>query len=398
MSKESVQQLNTARRNYSLTADGKLQRLDVAELLAKPAPRIEWVWDGYLEGGTVAQLHGAGGSGKSLLMMALVRAMLDGYPFLGRETFPSRAVIIDAENPTGETHRRLERMGFAEVSSRVSYWQAEDAIFTDLVAAEELLCRHVEAGRADLLVIDSQRACWPGDENEATEVRPFYAMLRRVANATAACILVVHHDNKSGGYSGSGDLNNAVDSRLHLVRDEDGSITLFHEKLRSDVEQPPVRYRVHLEDGLYAFTLETVRTLRGDVLAVLDDEWRTAAEVAKAAGIRREDAESELWRLTRSGDAQHAVGPAGRSPKAKCWRTPQNTRDESGRVPAGELGDYSSPDLHTPRRGVESGRVEVADSSHTRDDPGRVDSAPSDAEVERLLQLGDDLGLTGGAA
>ncbi len=138
-------------------------------------------------------------------------------------------------------------------------------------------------------------------------------MLRRVTTATGAAILVLHHDNRGGSYSGSGDLNAAVDSRMHLVRDDDGLITLTHEKLRSDLPQEPLCYRLHLEDGRFAFALEEVRTLRGDVLAVLDDGWLTAPEIAKAAGIRRDDAEAELRapHPLRRGSARRRAG--GRS-------------------------------------------------------------------------------------
>ncbi len=374
MTEPTVQQLNAARRNEALTANGRLQRLDIAELLAKAAPPIDWIWNGYIEAGTVCLLHGDGGTGKSLLMLALVRAAIGGYTFLGRDTFPSRAVIFDAENPTGETHRRLERMDYAHVSNRIAYWQADDAIFgPDLAASQELLCRHVEAGRADLLVIDSQRACWPGDEKEATEVRPFYAMLRRVANATACAVLVIHHDNKSGGYSGSSDLNAGVDSRLQLIRDEDGLITLKHEKIRSDVEQPPLCYRLHLENGLYAFTLEADGTDRGKVLGALTGEWQISEEIAKRATMRKVDVERELGHIARSGDAEYAEGPQGRHPNAKCWRLRQKTWDGLGRVPAGDAGDHPSPELLSPHRGEHSGRVEVANPSRLPDDLGRVD-------------------------
>jgi hypothetical protein len=274
-----VAQLDRARRNLRLQAGDKLTRLDIGSLLDGPAPRIDWLWDGYLESGTICQLHGDGGVGKSILAAALVRAAIGGHPFLGRDTFPIRAVVIDGENPTNEIHRRLERLAYRPVADRVRYWQAEDAIFADLVKAEELLCEHLTNPVADLLVLDSQRALWYGEENEAQAVRPFLSMLRRAANATGAAILTLHHDNRGGRYSGSSDLNAGIDSRLHLVRDDDGSITLSHEKLRSDVPQPPLRYRLGLDAGLYTFTLLEAGELPRAAV--------TAAELIRANGRMR---------------------------------------------------------------------------------------------------------------
>jgi hypothetical protein len=349
MTKPTIAELNAARRHLPLTADGRLQRLDVADLLSRPEPMIDWLWDGYLEAGTVAQLHGNGGAGKSILALALARAITGGHDFLGRRTWPERVLVIDGENPTSEVHRRLSRLDFKSVADKISYWQAQDAIFGDLAKAEEMLCQHVAAHRAGLVVLDSQRALWYGEENEAGAVRQFLAMLRRVANTTAATILDLHHDAKHGGYSGSTDLNAGVDSRLHLIRNEDdGSVMLRHEKLRSDVEQPPLRYHLHLEDGLYAFTLEQVHTDQGRVLEALTDEWQISEEIAQVASVRRVEAEHELRALTRAGRAEHVVGPDGRHPTAKCWRLPQKTRDGLGRVAASDAGDHPSPDLHTP--------------------------------------------------
>jgi hypothetical protein len=345
------QRLDLARRRSAqatAAAGVAITALDLAVLLEKPAPAIDWLWNGYLEMGTVAQLHGDGGAGKSILAAALARAITGGHDFLGRETFIGRVVVIDGENPLGEIHRRLDRLEYQSVTERVRYFVADDAIFTDHAQTELLLTGLADAQRADLIVLDSQRALWPGEENEAIAVRRFYAMLRRVAYQTGAAVLVLHHDRRAGGYSGSSDLNAGVDSRLHLIRDEDGRVTLKHEKLRSDVEQPPVSYRLHLEDERYAFTIEEAGTPREALLDALTGEWQTAPEIAKAAGVRRDQAQQLLTALTRSGDAETATGPPGRSSKAICWKRLVRTRDESGRVPHGRPVTDSSPDLHTP--------------------------------------------------
>jgi AAA domain-containing protein len=154
--------LNQARNNARLNAlrdgNGRLQRLDVDQLLANPVPAIDWLWSGYIERGTICQLHGAGGAGKSILAAALVRAACSAYPFLGRDTWPSRSVIVDGENPTPEIHRRLERLAYQGLGDHVSYFQASEAIFGDLDEAEDMLRVLVEEAIADLVVLDSQRA------------------------------------------------------------------------------------------------------------------------------------------------------------------------------------------------------------------------------------------------
>jgi hypothetical protein len=333
-------------------ASERLTRVDIGALLSQPAPPIDWLWDGLVERGTVCQLHGAGGAGKSILAAALVRAAAGGVPFLGHDTQRIRAVVIDGENPTSELHRRLDRLDYRRIADRVRLLQADDAIFDQPDQAEQTLIAHITDSLAEICVLDSQRALWPGEENEAGPVRRFYTMLRRVANTTAAAVLVLHHDNRAGAYSGSSDLNAGVDSRLHLVRDEAGSVTLKHEKLRSDIPQEPIRYRLHLEHGAYAFELEQARSLGSDVLDALTSEWQTAREIAKHCGRRLEDVMRELQAATRRGVLESAVGPPGRRPEAKCWRMCSQPAEHLGTPLQGEARDGCSRAGHTPVGGA----------------------------------------------
>jgi hypothetical protein len=85
----SIARLDSARRDLRLQADDRLTRLDIGSLLDAPAPRIDWLWDGYLEAGTICQLHGDGGVGKSILAAALVRAAIGESTPKDRTATPS---------------------------------------------------------------------------------------------------------------------------------------------------------------------------------------------------------------------------------------------------------------------------------------------------------------------
>jgi hypothetical protein len=198
---------------------GRIEFVELAQLLAtEPAP-AQWVWHGYIERGCLTLLHGQGGLGKSVLVFALAREAARGGELLGWPVTRSRVLYLDGENPTPIIHRRLFQLGFSSKDTvAVAFGQVRDAIFNDLDDAEQELIELITASASELVLLDSQRALWPGDEREAGEVRAFYSMLRRVAEATGAAIVVVHHDNKAGGYSGSTDLNASVDIRLHIDR------------------------------------------------------------------------------------------------------------------------------------------------------------------------------------
>src|SRR5438128_1450340 len=84
------------------SANRQLVEINVADLLSKPPDPVDWIWDGYVPRGMLTLWHGAGGVGKSLTVLAMLRAAISGSRFLGRDTWPVRAAYIDAENPPSE--------------------------------------------------------------------------------------------------------------------------------------------------------------------------------------------------------------------------------------------------------------------------------------------------------
>jgi hypothetical protein len=366
-----------------------LNRLDLAAILASDPPEHEWVWEGYLERGTLAVLHGDGGTGKSILTGALTRAMTLGGSCLDQGTTQGRVLIFDGENPLPEIARRLHRLGFTLTThDRLTYVRASEPILTgELDQLRELI---LELGPL-LVILDSQRALWDGDEREANEVRALYRRLQAIAEQTSCAILLIHHDRRTGGYSGTSDVNNAVDTRLWLERPDPEQLerVLHHAKARSSLELPKASYTFTLDPtlGLYTFTQPLQpRTTRDDVRDALTDDWQVADEIATTAGARKIDVQSTLRQLTREGVAEHAVGPPGRSRRAKCWRYPSGTRDGSGRVAQPSLSENPSPDGHTPLGGCPPDGYDSPNPSHTRDRSDLLD--PDEHARRRDLEDG----------
>jgi hypothetical protein len=230
-----------------------LTPFDVSAALRESPPAVDWVVDGYVQGGTVTLLHGDGGLGKSLLALLFARGVAGGTPILERDATQGPVVIIDGENHPDEIHRRLHAFEWIGAANHLEYVRAEKQ-FLDLPDAEATLMRQFAGAR--LAILDSQRACWPGDEKEAQEVRGLYMMLARIAERTGAAILVIHHDNRTGGYSGSSDLNAAVASRLHLRATNDGdAVELVHAKCRSGHRQPIITYQTRYIDARFEFKI-----------------------------------------------------------------------------------------------------------------------------------------------
>ena len=253
---DAIQSLQLVASRAQRGTRSTLKHLDVTGLLASPPTPVVWVVEDYVQAGVVTLLHGDGGLGKSLLAQLIARSVAGGSAVLERGTLKGRVVIIDGENPESEIARRLHGLQFGDVADQLTYIRASEPFLAAADAEQVLTDLAKDAG---LVVLDSQRALWGGDEREAQEVRALYKMLSRVAETTGAAILVLHHDRRTGDYSGSSDLNAAADARLHLTRnkDHDDRLDLTHGKSRSGPRQPPLTYSMTPIDGTYAFQIHT---------------------------------------------------------------------------------------------------------------------------------------------
>lgn len=376
-------------------------RIDVPALLATAPPEHAWIWDGYIERRTLTVIHGDGGTGKSILAGHLARAIIDGGTCLGRPTTPSNVLVVDAENPLDEIHRRLHRLDMRSVAvDRFAYYRAAEAILTpagDAIDVDRLVALILRE-HAGVVILDSQRGLWAGDEREAVEIRVLYRRLQATAEEYDCAVIVIHHDRRTGSYSGSSDVNNAADTRLHLERPnpEKPERVLHHAKARSSAELAPVEYTFTVDaslaphGGLFTFSLPrepVTDTTR--VRDALTGDWSTSPEVAGRAHVQKNQAVLEaLWTLTRDGFAEYAEGPEGRRKTAKCWRRRSHAAmsprfpGQLGAVAAGDV-DRTAPTGGHPaplRGGVPSGAVGHDRTAPTETTPGQYGHNPHNEE------------------
>jgi hypothetical protein len=305
--------------------------LNLPDLLANPPPDPSYTWGnqtgGYLETGTCAVLHGDGGLGKSLIGQGLCRRYTLGREWLGQATPGGTALYLDGENSEAEIARRLYSFQFRPNDTNLHYGRVHLPILLNPITGEALLIDLINETGATLIVLDSQRALWGGDEREQMEIRPLYDMLARLAERLQVAILLIHHDNKGGVYSGSTDINAAVSSRLHLERKsrdkKDRRRILWHEKSRSGPEQEPVIFSVHTNyDSVLEFTIHG------------EDEEIAKDDPGRPPRARDETRERILRLLLDGGrfkraDAAQALGF---DPKNGTFRRAWNALDNEGQI------------------------------------------------------------------
>jgi hypothetical protein len=283
--------------------------LDIDELLANEPEPPNWLWDGYVERGTLAVLHSDGGLGKSYLGLGLCRAMARGTPWLDHGVAEGRALYLDGENGPREIHRRLWNVGYRPGQRQLAYGRVDMPIMLDPLQAEPILTRLIEDARADFVVLDSQRGLWGGDEREALEVRPFYMVLARVAELLDVGILLLHHDNKLGIYSGSTDVNAAVVSRLHMERKDpkdrrDRRRVLWHPKSRSAPEQDEVVFELKMGSEGFGVVIHREDEPHDDTPIVRAGREATPANIAawiKGQGGATPTTVRAVFSITKAG-------------------------------------------------------------------------------------------------
>jgi AAA domain len=289
---------NTSRKRPRLEA----RRLDVGRLLDLPETPLPWRCDRLAADGYVTVLTGEGGEGKSLLTLALAKAVAVGSSAAGIECGAGRAVIFDAENGERLLARRLKAAGVPRRGIEVY-----DADMFDIRSDVEQFAEVVGRERANFVVLDSLRILAPGSkESEADDMAPVMTAVRRLARTTEAAIVVVHHRGKgenASDYRGSSVIRDQADMLFVLSRsksDPESSTRRFLKasKCRIDTEPETRWLRVVRTAATGGISVEPAdpfgeadagaiplakRALADELRPHLSDKPRSRAELARAA-------------------------------------------------------------------------------------------------------------------
>lgn len=239
-----------------------------ARYLSSPAPVRRWLMRDAIPLGIVAQLVAPGGTGKTMTSLQLGVSVATGQPFAGLwDIGESGAVLmLLGEDDDSELHRRIanishqmtaqpEALALLGQNLIIKSVVGEDNLMTsaDPVSREVQHTQFTErliltaSGIPDLklIVIDPASRFRGGDENAAADTTRFVQALERLAQATGATVLVIHHANKAsmngGGTSqaaarGSSALTDGVRLQINLATLND-STRKHHGIAEADMRQ-----------------------------------------------------------------------------------------------------------------------------------------------------------------
>lgn len=197
------------------------ESVNLKALLGKPPTPLEFVLPGFVRA-TVGALVSPGGTGKSYWSLAVAVAIAAGpkADLTGLKPAEGRVVVLSKEDPIEVLEQRLHAM--ARVLPKVVSYANVDyrsCIGLDIDVMDEgwfaQLCEVSKGAR--LVILDTLTRFHHLDENSAQDMGRLLSQLERLAAASGASILFLHHTSKAAVTNGQATLQQAARGSSVLV-------------------------------------------------------------------------------------------------------------------------------------------------------------------------------------
>jgi hypothetical protein len=226
------------------------EMLTLSEVAERPAPR--YLIKGLLNLDSESWIIGEPGCKKSFVALDMCMHVARGQQWQGFKVTQADVIIIAAEGAGGMSKRvRAWRETYHDLPPNVRVLprpiQVNDAArWAVLVQA----CKRILEGRPGLIVIDTQARVTVGlVENDATDMGYYVAAVNALKQATAACVLTIHHTGRKGGDArGSSAIDGAQDTELKVLKSKTeplcGELVTEKQKDLDEHEAVPLRFGV----------------------------------------------------------------------------------------------------------------------------------------------------------
>lgn len=269
--------------------------------LFRPIPAPNDLVNGLMRRGSLNMLVAYAGSGKTWLLIDLMRAVATGSHWLGRfKCDQARVLLLDWENGAFEIHRRLAAIAVGDgrkMLRRVSACYEPGNLDTKDFEA----WLSVAGTRYSLIIVDPLKAAAPEADENDSNVRGALDRLRRVAHATGCVVVVAHHAGKTGARPnlrqlarGSSAIADAVEASFAVTVTKNQSLKITCTKARHRKTPPPFFARISGDD------LEGVRLEGADEEPGEDDVDRLADLEEKILDAVRQSPDSSGRDIERS--------------------------------------------------------------------------------------------------
>jgi RecA-family ATPase len=271
-------------RTNDQAADAPLQFCDLGAWAAQQPPPREWAVLDRFPLRNVALLSGEGAVGKSILLMQLGVAHVLGKDWLSTLPEPGRFLYLNAEDEEDELHRRLAAVAahygasLAELKDHLHLLAlaGQDAVLgypdrSGLIKATPLFHKLTEAARdiqPKLIGLDTSADVFAGNENDRSQVRQFIGLIRSLAIAANAAVVIATHPSLTGINSGSGLSGN----------------TAWHNSVRARAYMRSVKADDDSEPDKDLRVVEFMKSNYGPVAATFIARWKAGVFITEPTG------------------------------------------------------------------------------------------------------------------
>ena len=247
--------------------------------LALPLKPRDWLIHERIPMLNVTLLSGEGAAGKSTLLMQLAGSTVLGKGWIGMIPAQGPALYVSCEEDHDEVRRRMEdvaahlgstRAELIERGLRVLSFAGLDAILGEpdragVIRPTRLFIQirsEAEKLRPKLIVVDTVADAFGGDEIKRAQARQFITILRGLAIAAGAAVVLAAHPSLAGiandtGLSGSTGWHNSVRARAYFKAGPGEDPTLRALEFRKNNYGPPDAPAVLLRWQAGVYLVET---------------------------------------------------------------------------------------------------------------------------------------------
>jgi len=329
------------------------------ELASAPDQKIAWIATGLVARGAITELGAKVKTGKTTLVMEMIRAILDGGTFLDQPTLKTPVVYL-SEQPSVSFRKAMER---AKLLGREDFFallhaETRGREWPHVAAAAVTECKRVGAA---FMVVDtlSQFAGLTGDrENNSGDALEAMQPLQ-AAVAEGIAIVLVRHERKSGGDvgdsgRGSSAFAGAVDIVLSLRKPE-GNSPKNRRLLQSlsRFSETPNDLLIELTDaGYFAIgerreaALKDAKDAICRIVPKVEAEAVGLMELASSADLTRPTAQRAIDELVRDGQLSR-IGKGKKGdpfryfiPAEMLFSSTSHIEEQKNKNPASTVDNY----------------------------------------------------------
>jgi hypothetical protein len=307
----------------------------------KDVPEPEWIWDGYLAVGAVTLITSPPKAGKSTLMFTLLEAMRHGGEVAGRRVSKERVAYMTEEGKFTIDSKVKAHLSSDEHLSIVSK-RGDGVRGRTWEQVIKKAARQVVRQGIRVVVVDTWDKWTDLDGEQANQAG---AVVSKVSPLLALaelgiCVVVVHHDRKSGGknghqVAGSTALPGAVDVIVNVEREsdrQDDTRRIFLAVGRFG-EHTPAKITARLENGEYKRVEDGLPPTASAELRQADDDVAklkahgipiTAKDFGPMIDRKEKAAKARLDKLVELGFAEPVGGTSKVDPTRYRYAQPGN--------------------------------------------------------------------------